>query len=394
MLESFLAVLRGERPDRVVWTGDLAYWIAGRKQQSEARPEWDTEEAICDLHAELGLMPYVYYEKFWAAEPRYDASVDIGVQVRGGTATRTFCTPVGELREENFYSPTSCSTAITRYAVQSKRDLEVLLNLVEHRHWSQCTWAIIGSARLWRNYGGLPCIGLPRSPLSALCYEWAGVQNAVYLIADHEDLVLEVFERMEAQEDPILEAIGALAPPLVHFPDNLSSANLASLYAQFIAPVHRRRIERLHAAGVKCAVHLDGTVRGLLPQLIATGFDAIEALTPKPGGDLEIEEIRDLAGDSPVILWAASPASSLLRLSRGCGSASTLPAWSRAGDTARSCWALRTRCPRTAKSDTAEGSLTWWDRCKRPATIWLGAGTERPLWVCERRRLTAFRRRL
>lgn len=134
MLESFLAVLRGERPDRVVWTGDLAYWIAGRKQQSEARPEWDTEEGYLRLHAELGLMPYVYYEKFWAAEPRYDASVDIGVQVRGGTATRTFCTPVGELREENFYSPTSCSTAITRYAVQSKRDLEVLLYLVEHRH--------------------------------------------------------------------------------------------------------------------------------------------------------------------------------------------------------------------------------------------------------------------
>ena len=237
MLESFLAVLRGERPDRVVWTGDLAYWIAGRKQQSEARPEWDTEEGYLRLHAELGLMPYVYYEKFWAAEPRYDASVDIGVQVRGGTATRTFCTPVGELREENFYSPTSCSTAITRYAVQSKRDLEVLLYLVEHRHLEPMHMGDYRQrARLWRNYGGLPCIGLPRSPLSALCYEWAGVQNAVYLIADHEDLVLEVFERMEAQEDPILEAIGALAPPLVHFPDNLSSANLASLYANSLPP--------------------------------------------------------------------------------------------------------------------------------------------------------------
>ena len=55
---------------------------------------------------------------------------------------------------------------------------------------------------------------------------------------------------------------------------------------------HRRRIERLHAAGVKCAVHLDGTVKGLLPKLIGSGFDAIEALTPKPGGDLDVEEIR------------------------------------------------------------------------------------------------------
>ena len=41
--------------------------------------------------------------------------------------------------------------------------------------------------------------------------------------------------------------------------------------------------------GVKCAVHLDGTVQGLLPKLIRSGFDAIEALTPKPGGDLDCD---------------------------------------------------------------------------------------------------------
>ena len=48
-------------------------------------------------------------------------------------------------------------------------------------------------------------------------------------------------------------------------------------------------------------------MRGLLPKLAAAGFDAIEAITPKPGGDLEVEEICDLAGDSPVILWGGVP---------------------------------------------------------------------------------------
>ena len=58
---------------------------------------------------------------------------------------------------------------------------------------------------------------------------------------------------------------------------------------------------------MKCAVHLDGTVKGLLPKLVRAGFDAIEAITPRPAGDLEIEEIRDLAGGGPVILWGGVP---------------------------------------------------------------------------------------
>ena len=41
--------------------------------------------------------------------------------------------------------------------------------------------------------------------------------------------------------------------------------------------------------------------------MIAAGFDAVEALTPKPAADLEIEEIRDLAGNDTVILWGGLP---------------------------------------------------------------------------------------
>ena len=93
----------------------------------------------------------------------------------------------------------------------------------------------------------------------------------------------------------------------MHFPDNLSSDCTAGVYDEFMAARHQRRLQRLHAAGVKCAVHLDGKVRGLLPKLVRSGFDAIEALPPKPAGDLEVEEIRELAGSEKVILWGGVP---------------------------------------------------------------------------------------
>jgi hypothetical protein len=308
MLESFLALLRGEKPGEVVWTGDLDYWMAGQRQAGIARAEWDTAAGRLRLHRELDLMPYLDYETFWAAHPQYDGSVEVVVRTDGDATLRCLRTPLGELREESVYSRASCSTAVTRHAVKSKRDLDILRYVLDHRRLEPSHLADYRErAEIWRRYDGLPCIGMPRSGLASLCYEWAGLASAVYLIADHEGLVREILQRMEAQEEPILEALVDLVPPLVHFPDNLSSQNLSGLYDDFMGPGHRRRIERLHKAGVKCAVHLDGTVRGLLPKLIAAGFDAIEAITPKPGGDLEVEEICDLAGDSPVILWGGVP---------------------------------------------------------------------------------------
>ena len=72
VLDAFLKTLDGERPDQIVWTADITYWIAGQQQAGTAKPAWETEEGYLQLHRELGILPYYYYEKFWAAEPRYD----------------------------------------------------------------------------------------------------------------------------------------------------------------------------------------------------------------------------------------------------------------------------------------------------------------------------------
>jgi hypothetical protein len=112
---------------------------------------------------------------------------------------------------------------------------------------------------------------------------------------------------MAEQEDPILEAICDLKPPLVHFPDNLSSDNLTTYYDARMRDAHSERLGRLHAAGIKAAVHLDGTVKGLLPKLVEAGFDAVEALTPMPAGDLGLDEIQRVAGSDTVILWGGVP---------------------------------------------------------------------------------------
>jgi hypothetical protein len=184
---------------------------------------------------------------------------------------------------------------VLRYVLEHRRLIPACLDDYDQR------------LALWREYGGLPAIALPRSPLPSLAYEWAGVAHMAYLLMDCEAKVDGVLSLMEDQEAPLLDALCDVAPPLVHFADNLSSDNLTSLYDKYMALPHRRRLERLHRAGIRCAVHLDGVVKGLLPKLVESGFDAIEALTPKPGGDLDVGEMSELAGSDRVILWGGVP---------------------------------------------------------------------------------------
>ena len=305
---ALLELLAGRRPERVIWAADITWWLAGEKQKGLADPAWDTEAGFLALHRELGILPYYDYTRFWASVPTYDSSVQ-ETSVRTGLVTRNgLRTPHGELIAEHTDLPESACSGCTKHFVQSEQDLDVFLDLLQRRQLlpANLNDYFTRLAR-WVEADGLPCLGLPRSPLAAFCYEWAGVENAVYLLLDQPDKVRQALQLMEAQEQPILDAVCRLAPPLVHFPDNLDSANLTPLYDEFLAGTHRHRLERLHAAGIRAAVHVDGAVRGLLPKLAAVGFDALEAVTPKPSGDMDIAEMRPAAGREDLVLWGGVP---------------------------------------------------------------------------------------
>ena len=254
----------------------------------------------------MGILPYYYYEKFWAAEPRYESVELVDVQ-DGEKNIRHFRTPVGELREESVYSPLSCSWASRSISSNPKRSGRAAVR-------SGASPLGAGqSGGLARAAAAVAGIRRTAVPLDCRDLRWprhggvGGVQNASYLWLDCPQKGRGYPSAHGAAGGADYRRrmrFGAAAGP---FSDNLSSDCTTGFYDDHMAGTHRRRIERLHAAGVKCAVHLDGTVKGLLPKLVRSGFDAIEALTPKPAGDLDIEEIRKLAASDTVILWGGVP---------------------------------------------------------------------------------------
>lgn len=307
MLESFLKLLKGNPINEIVWTADLVYWMNGQKQAGKRTAGQCTEKDYLELCRDLGCMPYYWYENFWLSEPEYEG-VEIVAENDGLRRRLIWKTPIGWIWEENVFMPESVSEACIKHAVETETDLKILLYILEHRRMRPAVVDIYHDRmKLWADYDGLPAIGMHRSPLSSFFYEWTGINNGSYLMFDHPELVREILTLMEEQEGPVVEAVCRLAPPLVHFPDNLSSSNFTGFFDEFMAEPYRRRLTAFHAAGIACAVHLDGTVKGLLPKLVKVGMDAIESLTPFPSGDIEVEEMRSVAESDKVVLWGGIP---------------------------------------------------------------------------------------
>jgi uroporphyrinogen-III decarboxylase len=136
--------------------------------------------------------------------------------------------------------------------------------------------------------------------------QWTGVTNLAYLLADAREEVEATLEALARAADGPWEAILATDAPYVEMGDNLSGEVVTRWFERYQFDYYVRRVEQCHAAGKKLGTHLDGTVRGLLPVLVKTGLDFVEAITPKPCGDVAIEEIRDLAGPD-IILFGGIP---------------------------------------------------------------------------------------
>lgn len=302
MLESFLRLLEGGSSDGVVWCADLTWWVDGNR-----RADLAGEVEHLRFCRELGTMPYYWYGKFWAGEAVYDG-VGITTLTSGDTRQVTWSTPVGAITGEYVTLDRGRSEACARYPVRTEEDLGVLLDLLSRRRLAATNLTDYGERRVsWAAHGGLPCLALPRSPLSAFFTEWAGVEHGALLAIDRPATVERVLDHLERQEAGVLAAVSETRPPLVHFADNLSSDAYTSFFDRHMADRYARRLAALHAAGVRAAVHLDGSLAGLLPRLAAIGFDAIEAVTPAPCGDVTVEEMRAVTGSDAVILWGGIP---------------------------------------------------------------------------------------
>jgi hypothetical protein len=333
LTERILTVFKGERPDVMPWFADLTYWynaaakrgILPERYRGECSPGYQRKsfplpnmtsidfyegEGIVNLYRELGCGCHEHaLSRPWATEyedviisQSYETDAE-GEPVREKTEWRT---PVGTLTQIKVYGPMTFSWAYSQYPVASPADLRILCFIYEHMHVRPDYRQQERQLRLWDGVGVL-CTTAPKSPPADLIVLWMGVVNFSYALADAPAALHEMLEVTAAATDPIYGIIEQAPGPLVYFADNITGEVVSpQIFDAYYVPHYQRRMMGLHAAGKHGFLHIDGTFQMLLPHIARSGVDCAQSLTAAPVGDVEISEMRALAGPD-LILWSGVP---------------------------------------------------------------------------------------
>jgi len=151
---------------------------------------------------------------------------------------------------------------------------------------------------------------LPRTPLMRMVAVDAGIENVTMIYADAPAEFTRMFAALTESLDRASQVALDSPAEILMMPENLSSEVVGLRFFElFLKDFQSRWSRKIVEAGKFSCIHMDGTLAGLLRQESSVGLTFIEAMTPRPVGDIPIGEWASFRDGSPTIYWGGIPGS-------------------------------------------------------------------------------------
>lgn len=211
-------------------------------------------------------------------------------------------TPKGNLTMDIDISPNSWAPIIKKKLITCEEDMKIAAWVEEHCNWEWDQDFYVKTLEKWGDIA-LPTMYLPRVNVQYLYVDTMTVEDAIYAIYDYPDTVNKYFKVLDESHERLIKVINSSPIDVINFGDNLHSGTLSpELFKKYVLPAYQKRNELLHKAGKFTHAHWDGDTKSLLPYAKECGLDGIEAITPKPQGDVTLEEIKKALGDDMFLI--------------------------------------------------------------------------------------------
>ena len=297
-------VIRGQANGRVLWQPRILAWREHRRYFGIPLPEPYEHLSVADMYRCLDCSNrlYEFNECFRLVEhPAVKIETKDLDHDRRITVIKT---PVGEQTRIEERRPSLSMVIPVKHEIVTKDDLRVATWRAENAHYEYVPERY---EELMAECGdlGLPTMYMPRVNVQDLYINTMGVQPAIFALHDWgPDAFRPYFRALDDLHDQLIDLLNSLPQfEIINFGDNLHGATLSpALFREYVLPAYHRRCERLHKAGKFVHAHWDGEVRQLLPFAQETQLDGIEAITPKPQGDVTLEEVKEALGDKLFLL--------------------------------------------------------------------------------------------
>ncbi len=298
-----MAVFEGKEPGGVVWQPRIEFWFWVNQRRGTLPPQFKDatlEDVYDDLNASIRYFTNPIRVRYHKVKHNAYWSDD------GERLIRVWETPLGTLREVLHYTHYRLSAYPEEYRVKSVEDLKIMEYILEdEEYWFDEEAYQRDLERVGDR--GVPQCFFSRSPLQELIVTYMGFENTIYALQDYPREMEHYMEVAERAGDRLLDTFLKSPLPIINFGENID-ANLdpPSLFKRYHIPYYQKWNARLKEAGKFSHIHIDGSMRPLLPYLRDIKCDGIEAATPYPQGDVSLEELKQAMGD--LILLDGIPA--------------------------------------------------------------------------------------
>ena len=304
--ERVLTLLRGGKPDRVPWMGDLDYWATALVGRGQRPKGFQQSPEYIDWHMDLRVGFYLqgYFPFRTIIE-----NCEVREWNEGDDRLRQVTTPKGVLCERWRWLPEHFSEAPVEHLVKSVADLPAYQFMQANSRYEPDYALAEQRAEILRRTGaGVMLTYLPRSPLMQMVAVDAGIMAVVEMLTDDEALFSETFAAAKESHDRAARIAVDSPAEILMIPENLSSEVVGpKLFERFLRPYQTEWAVSIKEAGKISCIHLDGTLKGLLREECTVGLDFIEAMTPTPSGDLAVEDWAGYVGETDTIFWGGIP---------------------------------------------------------------------------------------
>ncbi len=297
--ERILRTFAKEPRDKVVWQPRIYYWYNGR-QADGTMPEKYRGKSMLDIYDDLRASPRYPSEVMEVSlfRTELDDQVQLSVSDQGEEIVTVYQTPIGSLHEVVRKGTMGAGGYHIEHPVKTPQDMEVMKYVLEHTHFSfdqeafERAEATLGPRGVTQEF-------YFRAPYQRLVISYMGCQNTIYALNDYLHETEDFMRAIAAWDDRMYEVILNSPMKILNFGENID-ANIDSprLFEEYLIPYYRRRVAQVHQAGKFCHIHMDGSLKPLLPLINEAGFDGIEAATPLPQGDVTLEELKAALGDT------------------------------------------------------------------------------------------------
>lgn len=330
--ERVVAVLSGEKPDRIPFICRLDFWFRGLTHQGNLPVNY-VGISLPEIHQSVGLgqedwlspfahkylnLELVIYFDGKKIHHEYEPEICFFPDLWGlipvdqpGEVVTELITPAGKLVCSHRILDENIRSGITRpqmihHPISDPDHFRIYEYIIEHTELVPRFEAFLAKAEEMGDSGFLVPT-LNRVPFQSILIDVMGEINCFYALYDTPDQIDRLLQVIDLHTTQLLESLDDFDCPYIEFIDNLDGfMTNPRLFGRYVLPSYQKYADILHSQGKKLGSHTDGNLHNLVPLMVESGLDVCESFTPAPMTDCTLEEALNYWSDGPLV-WGGIP---------------------------------------------------------------------------------------